>query len=571
MDSYTASPYVSFVESRLIPGMVRYGVFHRLTGEVLEPGDRARAVLRAAASGNLISLDQANLEALGLEGSQLQQLIEGQFLIPAGTSPLDPLMDYLVARPIQNPAVAYANSLGENTLVHMSMKDSVYSRRLNYLPMVIEETLTPVAAEILSLSDGTRTLREVFSHLEACDGEEFESPRLKEALDFLTEQDHQLIKLTANREDLPDPFKPVNTVPRNLVHDAKWSSPEGSDSERGIVEFHVSGIEDPSWEFDLIEPTINHSFRFPDQMLGGLDYGSRFCVSTLDHNVLPWLDRSERLEVLEVGAGTGSFAKSFIETCVEKFGRIIEYHIVDLSPALAKNQQELLSSVVPAANHHQQDATELDLHDQKFHLIIANEVIADFPVAPAYRKSGSPEQWQGDGASYIEKYQLSNSDAPESILINTGAMRFIERAHDHLHPGGTLIISEYGRERQYPTQSHHLNHEEFSIHFGHLRECGARVGFDCQLLTLKDFLDFDDTVPVLNGREEHILCLNQVLHRHGKQLPFAVISKAVFEREFEETALQVNLTGYSFSPLKDGYHFGPRVDDFMVLILIKRD
>ena len=28
-------------------------------------------------------------------------------------------------------------------------------------------------------------------------------------------------------------------------------------------------IEDASWEFDQIEPTVNHSFRFPHEALGG--------------------------------------------------------------------------------------------------------------------------------------------------------------------------------------------------------------------------------------------------------------------------------------------------------------
>jgi hypothetical protein len=54
-----------------------------LTGEVLEPDERIRALLLALQTGNSISLNDENLDSFGEDGRQLQQLIQNDFLIPA--------------------------------------------------------------------------------------------------------------------------------------------------------------------------------------------------------------------------------------------------------------------------------------------------------------------------------------------------------------------------------------------------------------------------------------------------------------------------------------------------------
>ena len=271
--------------------------------------------------------------------------------------------------------------------------------------------------------------------------------------------------------------------------------------------------------------------------------------------------------MLEVGGGTGSFARAFIKQAASVNGTNVNYHILDLSPALMENQRKILSEVLPESRHFQQNATEFDLPGHTFDLIISNEVIADFPIAPVQRKSAN--EWQGEGAYYLDKYDLSDENAPDSFVVNSGAFHFIERAWKHLNPGGTFIVSEYESEQRYPALSYHLNHDEYSIHFGHLAACATKVGFECRLLTLKEFVGLDDQVLVLNGREEHLLCLNHVLKDYGETLPYAVISKSDFERRCQATVEQIGLIGYSFSPLRKGYHFGPYIKDFLVLIMHK--
>jgi SAM-dependent methyltransferase len=535
MPAYRLNPYISFIENRLFPGVIQRAVFHRLTGEIIEYDFTAR---------------------LTGDDPQVRQLVQSGFLITEDFDPLAPFLDWYVTRPIQNPALMYRSKTGEWMLVRTSMKQTVYSPKLDELPVVIEEQLTSLAAEILLSADGTKTVREI------C----LPDSEFRPAFDFLTSQERQLLKLTPRREDLDDPFSYVNIVPRNLYHSERRDQPRPDSANETIIDFHLHGIDEAGWEFDFIEPTVNHGFRFPHEALGGLDYGSRFCLSTLTPDVVPLLNDVDHLDMLEVGGGTGSFARSFITQAANSKTQL-NYHILDLSPALMENQRKVLSRLLPESSHFHQDATEFDLPGHTFDLIVSNEVIADFPVAPVQRDND--KKWQGDGAYYLEKYDLSDDDAPESFMVNAGVFRFIERAWNHLKPGGTLIVSEYGSEQRYPAASFILNHDEYTIHFGHVAACAAKVGFQCRLMTLKEFLGLDDEVLVLNGREEHLLCLNHVFKDYGEVLPYAVISKSDFENRCGRIVEQTGLIGYSFSPLKTGYHFGPNIRDFFVLIMNK--
>jgi len=572
------NPYISFIESRLFPEFIQYAVFHRLTGDLLEPSEAVRSLLLSTKLGNRLSVTEAELQKLGERGSEIKELIRREFLIQEDYDPLTLVTEHYVARPVQNPALVYRSKAEEWILVRTSMEHTVYSRKRNELPSIVEEVLSPLAAEIFLLADGTRTLRQIFTTLRGSSVDNLlEDSEFRTAIDFLTSQKRQLIKFTSQPDDLKDPYTSVNIVPRNLYHSDRWDRALPDDNTGAIIDFHLYGIEDASWEFDLIEPTINHCFRYPHEALGGLDYGSQFCLSTLRPEVVPLLDHARQLNVLEVGGGTGSFARAFIEQASRigetgADGTSINYYILDLSPALMENQRKILSQYLPKSRHFQQDATEFDLPGHTFDLIIANEVIADFPIASVERKSGnsgSSDGWQGDGVHYLDKYDLFDADAPESFSLNVGAFRFIERSWKHLAPGGTLIVSEYGSERRYPARSVHLNHDEYSIHFGHLASCATKIGFHWRMLTLKEFLELDDELLVLNGREEHILCLNHVFKSYGATLPFAVISRSEFDQKYQEIAEEIGLTGYSFSPLRKQYHFGPNIEDFLVLIMNK--
>lgn len=570
MISYKLNPHTSFVESHLIPGFTQYGIAHRLTGEILELTSEVYSSLQAMKPEGEISVSEEQVQSLG-ERTWLKQLILKEFVIPHGHDPLGCIVDQLAARPIQNPALTYKDEKGETILVRLSMAQQVFARKKDELPEVIEESLSPTARAILHLADGSRTLEEIFLTVKPNEGNDLlEDSDFREAIEFLTCQERQLIKFTRQPQDLVEPYRPVNTVPRNLMQSNR-PQPSTSSGRSSVADFHLEGIEDASWEFDQIEATVNHSLRFPDQMLGGLNYGSRFCVSTLRPEITPLLQSKKQLEVLEVGGGTGSFAHSFIKQSQEEEGVNVNYHVLDLSPVLMANQRQVLADLLPEQKHFHQDATKFDLPNRRFDLILSNEVIADFPIASVQSVPGSngqnKPQWAGDGASYLEKYGLSTEGAPTNFRINVGAMMFIERCWEHLTPGGTLVLSEYGSPTQYPVQTYHLNHEEFSIQFSHLAECATKIGFDCRLLSLREFLTLDDEVAVFSGREEHILCVNHVLKQHGITLPYAIVSKDEFGRRVGSIAGEIELQGISFLPLNRGFYFGPRIEEFMVLIM----
>lgn len=571
------SPYVRLVENRLTPNAVYYGIFHQLSGQVFNVDETIAGLLTNLQTSKKILIDPDELATRRDPAAvQLKQLIIREFLFSEGCDPLVLFADQYVVRPIQNPALGWRAPDGRVTVVRTSMSRLIFSPQKDEVPEVVEEVLPEIAGELFLQADGSKTLREIFVGLNLSD-DLFRSGDFRAAINFLTNPDRQLIKLTPRREDIADPFSPCNIVPRGLYRSRKAESP--ADEQTTVADFHLHEIQDAAWEFDLIEPTINHAFRFPSDALDGFDYGARFFSSILSSEAVPGLKAADRINILEVGGGTGTFARSFNRQARATTNADIRYHILELSPTLAQAQKETLAGYFPVT-HFQQDATKFHLPEQKFDLIISNEVIADFPVAQVRRVSDinkaadsqastSPVRYEGDGSADIEKYDLKVDDAPDTFLVNSGVFRFIERAWEQLAPGGAVILSEYGSETIYPIQESHLNHEEFSIHFGHVAACARQVGFSSRLVPLTEFLEVNDQVLMLNGREEQIRCLDHVLQKHGLSLPYAAISEKEFEEKFGELIRRLGIVGVSFSSLNTGFHYGPEWKYFYVLILQK--
>lgn len=567
MPEYVLSPYIHLIESHLDPENLRYACFHQLTGDVFELPTDLREVLWSTRAGKQVVIDPVEMSTKGEAGRLILDLIDSHFLIKAGSNPIEALWDYSVVRPFQNPALSYRSENGELVVVRLSMANRFCSPMPGQTPAIIEEVLATPAADILLNADGSATLRELFDKCQIA------VEAGKPVAEFLSSPERQLIKLARPNYDLDDPDLTFNAVPRNLYHSARWQAadPTGSAS----IDFHTSGIEDAEWEFDLIEPTVNHAFRFPSGALGGLEYGARFCEATLA-NQTSGANHVSDLNLLEVGAGTGTFAQSFIRhatTMADSNGLKINYHILELSQVLAASQKKRLSTSAIKVEYFHQNALVFEIPDRKFDLIIANEVAADFPTATVERQitdeSDNDPRWVGDGAIYLERYGLSADQSQQSFRVNAGAFEFVERAWEHLHPGGRVILTEYGAADLLPVQILHLNHDEFSIHFGHLKACAEKVGFTCELLSLADFLKIDEHALMLAGTDEHIICLNHILSRFDLKVPYAALSKTDFQTQFGPALETIEVTGPRYLPLRRGFYFGPRIDEFMVLIMNK--
>jgi len=558
MPEYVLSSYIHAIESHLDPANIRHALFHQLTGEISDPTSNVRNLLWAARLGAKLTFEPEELPHLGDLGLSVLELIEKHFLVISSVDPFELFLDHYPVRPIHNPAVTYRKPGGDLAIVRMSMAKRICSPAPGELERIIEETLPSPEAEILACADGSARLREIFTLLK------IPNSKGRAAVEFLSSPERQLIKLTRDVSRVHDPNQPCNWVPRSFYHSARWQG--SSNGVSSIAEFHQRGIEDANWEFDLIEPTVSHMFRFPSPALGGLTYGARFCEAVLGE--ISW-EAARTLDILEVGGGTGSFARSFL-THANGAGCAFNYHILELSRALAANQKSLLAAEGFSVEHFEQDAISFSIPDRKFDVLIANEVIADFPISWVRKSDHSDEEsWEGEGTSYLKKYDLSLDGAPDSFRLNSGVFEFIERSWEHLRPGGTAILTEYGDIDDFPVQILHLNHEEFSIHFGHVKTCAEKMGFMCRLLTLVEFLQIDEDIPILAGNDQHIVCLNQVLKRFNQSLPFAANTKSDFETRFQASSDQMDVTGPRFVPLRYGYHYGPPLNEFKVLIMHK--
>src|ERR1700730_16581323 len=160
MALYQLSPYVHFVETRLLPNTIQYGIFHQLTGYVMEPRESVRAMLFAVRLGSGLSLADEDLEKLAADGAQIRELIEQRILISFDDDPLAAFLDHVVVRPVQNPALVYRHESGEIKLVRTSMSRRTYSPRRDGLPAIVEEPMPPIAANVFLEADGSRVLRE---------------------------------------------------------------------------------------------------------------------------------------------------------------------------------------------------------------------------------------------------------------------------------------------------------------------------------------------------------------------------------------------------------------------------
>jgi hypothetical protein len=547
MAAYQLSPYLETIENRLTKGPVESALFHRLSGEIIGLNGGLQMFLLAAQNQKEINLDLEQLEKFYGPTNELVLIIRLNFLVPAGQSPLEHFLDHYVVRPVQNPALGYRPANDVLSIVRVSMAEYVFGRKHNDLPEVIEEPLPNLAATIFSEADGTKTLRQIVA------AESVSINEVSDALEFLTCLERQLIKLSPNQDDISDPLRPCNIIGRNLVH---ATGPQAS----SVTDFHLRGIEDGAWEFDQIEPTVNHAFRFPSEVFDGLSYGAKFCDSVIGPG------ETGPLDILEVGGGTGSFAKGFLAQ-LNKRNIKVNYHILDLSPVLIEYQKRILNAAAFQVTHFHQNATEFDLPGKTFDLIVSNEVIADFPVAEVRRSS---EGWEGPGAEWIKKYSLTTPDGPTQFLVNAGVFQFIEHAWKHLRDGGRFVVTEYGGVDAFPVQAFQLNHEEFSIHFGHAKQCAVQLGFECELVPLKNFLSADDEVKLFDGRELHLLCLDYLFRkRQGQALPFWAWPKSELIQKYEAQIQKLNPIGLSFSPMKGGFHFTPDLELFMALVMNK--
>lgn len=219
--------------------------------------------------------------------------------------------------------------------------------------------------------------------------------------------------------------------------------------------------------FDEVECTVSHLLRFPHPALLGRRYGEALLQGIARRGMGPG-----RCGVLEIGGGAGHVAECAWRGDAGPFTRV-PWISLDLSPALLGAQRRrVLQPDQPRGPHLRWcalrgDAVQLPLRDRSFDgLILANEVIADLPVA--------------DGR-------------------NTGALALVGEIGRVLRSGGAAVLTEFGGD--FAPGSVRLlaalgrgEHVEWSIDFRQLREAGRAAGLAVEEIALHALIDADLSV-----------------------------------------------------------------------------
>ncbi|NIA19114.1 MAG: methyltransferase domain-containing protein, partial [Xanthomonadaceae bacterium] len=234
--------------------------------------------------------------------------------------------------------------------------------------------------------------------------------------------------------------------------------------------------------------------------------------------------------IIEVGGGYGSLMAGLLTVVQPK-----KLTMVDISHFLLKQQQQTLKDS-PAEFVCQDIFSFLPTLRQPVDLLIANEIIADFPTATQIEqnllrsrlemaKSFSPvpvenlsnldaDKLLDEVARLITTYRLDIVDLPDFFNLNLGALRFIEQlaktdiqrifitehgADTELPYPFSIQLRSYEQLDKNPRQVKLKDHDEYTIRFDHLEATAKKLGFKVQRFHLMDLLQvrFDDEINYL--------------------------------------------------------------------------
>jgi ubiquinone/menaquinone biosynthesis C-methylase UbiE len=437
----------------------------------------------------------------------LDILPEHRCLVLEGTDEEEALDEWC---PVRGPwTLVYAPSSGE---VEVGWVDRSRDE-------VVIERLSPLEARVLKLCDGERTIKAVWEELAKEMKDVPDLPAKVRATVFrFTHSDRQILKLAYEAEsayDAPGRRRPPyldSTMPYARLGSA---SPEAPSDVASTREYHRTAIKDAQDQFEVRETTLSHAFREPHPALGGKTYGGRLAKVLIERDMVPEEGKGP-LRVVEVGGGTGIFAQSLIDGIAVASPRVyhrLKYSIIDIAPELQRSQRDLTRPHGEKVRLVRGDAAKLPLASGSVDLLIANEMIADLETAETTRTLLSDSGSRSTAIDAVRKFKLPWEDAPETFWVNAGACAFVEEVARVLRPGGRAILTEFGERDRYPVESTHLDHREFSIHFGHLKAAAESVGLAARIESVPDLIEIDGRVQVLTTNKSFFLALRALFAR----------------------------------------------------------
>ena len=461
------------------------------------------------------------------------------------------------------------------------------------------DPVAPWAARLWSMTNGERKLRDLYDDVKDDPSlAEFSNPE-QHVLDTLAEWVHherQYLKFAKAplskygkehqwpsylRSTMPfAPWRPgVDPVPTNALEPVgvPLAPPHG---------YYESGVADPEKQFHEVETTLSHLLREPHVLLGGKSYSDRVVEALVKRGHLG----AETHDVLEIGAGVGHFAAGFLARVREDHPEVfagLRYTILDLSPALRGAQKALLEArgLADKVRWREANAETADLGEDAVDLLLCNEVIGDFTTVKLTREivglteeldpAKAFETWTeetikklGDTGDVLREYAIPLRDAPDSFYFNVGAIQFLPRLLRALRPGGSAFVTEYGDALKYPVAGTHLDHLEFSIHFGHLVHVARRLGLDVDFQYVQDVIGLDRNAMTLTTARTYFTSLRAMLASFGVLLDKIAYTREMFEALVED-AVPIGEIGDVRFQIVDERCMGLAPHEFKALFLKK--
>lgn len=568
------SRFCGFATHKTNPAQPVHMVYHALSGDVLKTSLETSGFLRSLSGLKRIS----RAELLGAVDKEslptLRLFFDKKLLVPAG--PADEMSEYLEKYPVARGIVSYRNKAGQRCLVLSTPGPFGQNKTQEFFP-------DDFTSAFLGLCDGEFRLGTILEKLSRRFGStkaETKKRVWRLILDELTLPQRQILKL------LPEPFSqlrkqglgaglfrsPIADFTHNDSALQIKASARDKDGTTDLKEFHKAHIQDAFHEFDSVETTVSHAFRNPSAALNGLSYGASFFDAVQRHYSIP-----RGASIVEVGGGTGVFANEFLKRAHEKqpkAAHLLRYRILDIAPALQKSQAELNREFSGQLKFSKMDAEALKLA-KPADLILCNEVVADlrtvqihkrllqkFLRAPKKRRSKDPVAL----SMYLfQKFEIPFADAPELFYFNLGTALFLEKIRENIKKGGAAVVTEFGSVASYPTCTFHLNHDEYSIHWGQMTFLAKQLGFSqVELLDLPSFLPFHPFTEMFAGDFE------EIRHIFGKYRqtapPMAAYDRAELEK-IVSSLPQAQIQGLEFLPLHAEGAWGPSPWEFKALVL----
>ena len=423
-------------------------------------------------------------------------------------------------------------------------------------------------SELWRRIDGERNIKEHAAVLsEAYDGDDAEDlQRAIVAVAAWTHSDRQLTRT------LPGPRSTMARLPPYATSTMPFA-PLGESAARDagasldLTAYHQHHISDAEAQFEEAETTLSHLFSDPHPALGDRSFGQRFAEIVVDRG---WVT-PQRHVVLEVGGGTGRFAEAAAQQ-MKLTTPPLQYTIVELSPVLHQAQAARLAHLADCVATQIGTAEKLDFGNESVDFVVSNEVIADLRVGMVTRASLNTLRPDGDtdaeGLDIALQYGLTVAGAPEPIPVQVGATRFVEELARVLRPGGTAVLTEFGGENQFPLESTHLDHAEWSIHFGHLMQVARHLGLQASLTGLPHWIGLRPDVWVLASNRTQFRNLRFLARTVGCDLRKRALTPEQLAVALGGRLRPDRLEGLQFRPAGERV-MGLVPDEFKVLVLTK--